>query len=423
MPIRFSCAQCQKSFKVADSSAGKMGRCSDCGHLNKIPAATTSSDPTVAGASGGAERMYEVTSSVSGAVFGPADKRTLTLWLSEHRITPNCQIKQVGGDRWVQASQFFPQLRTGSGKAKAVEIAESVSQSAVDALGPTDAMDPLDPKDPFAKFTSNASDVVANTRGARSASTSTNPYQAVSTGAKRLRVSGEVIPTSGDIGFIISRAFEAYTSNFGLIVGGFVMLLVASFGLMMIAGTLGALGQAGALIGALLTMFGFMYLSAGYIQLALKVGRGEQTTLSDAFSVGDRLLPLIGFMFMVWVGFFIPLLVMGLGITLLGQGEVLVGMGAVLIVLVYVIEIVVGLLLWPGGFLIVDRKTSVLQAFPVGFAIAKKNILQFIAVYILSVIIAWVGLIGIVIGVIFTAPIGILMMSCAYLNMSGQIHE
>ena len=79
------------------------------------------------------------------------------------------------------------------------------------------------------------------------------------------------------------------------------------------------------------------------------------------------------------------------------------------------------LLLWPSYFLIVDRKTKVLKSFGTGAAIGRKNILQFIAIYFLSLLVFFGGFLLLGIGVIFSAPLAALIVCSAYLNMSGQI--
>ena len=406
MPIEFNCAQCNKSFTVADSAAGKTGRCSDCGNLNTIPAA--SSGGSVA-ASGGSSGMFEVTSSVNGSVFGPADRSTLDQWLSENRITPECQIKEVGTDQWVVASQFFPQLKNASHGGAAP--AAAVSSPSVD---------------PFDKFKSaDARQKASAPTFGGNASTAVNPFEAARTDNKNLVVSGEVVPTAGDVSFILSHSFKNYKKNFGVLLGGTVVYLVANFAM----GFLGAviesgLGAPGTAISAILNFVVSTYFIAGVINLMLKVGREEPVAFQDMFDVSDRWLPLIGYVVLLYLALLVPLAIGGIALAALNQAgdlpqQVIIAFGGAVILLF----IVATLLIWPGYLLIVDRKSGVLQAFGLGFAIAKKNVLQSMAVFLLSAVITWAGLLALCVGIIFTMPLGMLIIVCAYLNMSGQIRE
>ena len=402
MPIKFNCAKCNKSFTVADSAAGKTGRCSDCGNLNKIPMAQPA-----ASASGAAKQtsMYEVTSSVNGSIFGPADRTTLNQWLKEDRITPQCQIKKVGSERWVEASKFFPQLAEANREDELPRV--------------VDTLDPPEP-DPFAKFKSSQPAAA----GSVAASTSANPYAAGKSSERKLRVSDQIVPTSGNVGFILNHAFTVYGRSWGIMIGGFFICFATLFGIAIFLEFLSAaIGPAVGAVGGIVNLFVSTYLTAGFFTMALKVGRGEAATLNDCFGSGDRVLPLIGYAFLTSFMFLVPAALIG-GVLFVGAqagGGAAVGvLGGVFIILLSMLAV---LLLWPGYFLIVDRKTTVIESFSVAISIAKKNVLQFIAIYFISVIIAWLGLLLFGIGVIATAPLAMLIIICAYLNMSGQIRE
>ena len=400
MAIDFNCAKCQKAFTVADSSAGKQGRCSDCGHFNTIP-------NTVAATM--APSNYEVTSSVNGAVFGPADQTTLNQWLDEGRITPDCQIKEVGSENWKPAKQFFPKLRNASGNDAAQSFQSAQSSDPPGA-------------DPFAKFKSAAEGPAGAGGSEGAASTSVNPYAASSTRKKQISVTGEVVPTKGDIGFILGHAFEAFKQQMGVMIGGFVIYFILAMGNSLIVQVLPALlGVPGLMIGMLLNMFVSAFLMAGLLNLSLKVGRGESAELGDMFSVGDRVLPMVGFAIIATILLLLPAAALGAVMGLVGQdGGVIAAIAVCIFLLVIMIFV---LLFWPGYFLIADRKTGVRQAFNVGVSIGQKNILQFIGVYIIAGLVGFAGMLLLGIGLLFTGPLAVLILTCAYLNMSGQIRE
>jgi len=362
--------------------------------------------------------MFEVTSGVNGSVFGPADRRTLDQWLQEDRITPDCQIREVGTDLWLAAESFFPQLNPDglSGDAEVSGDSEIVSPEIADAVSPQVA-------DPFAQFKSDQ-------RGgdeAVVASTSVNPYVAGSTARRQIGFSDVIVPTSGDLVFILRRAFEVYITNFGVMVGGVVLSFVASFFLfiaLLIAGAV--LGEAGELLVLILSIFLFTYLVAGLFQLALNVSRGQLASVGDCFCALGRVLPLMGCGALTCALSLIPLsliavLIAFARLTAIDNAEGVIAVGSISLLMVALFCLLAMTCLWPSFFLVLDRKTTVLQAFPVGFSIARKNIIQFTAVLIIVWFVAGIGFMGFGIGIVLTLPKCILILTCAYLNMSGQM--
>lgn len=418
MPIKFNCAKCQKAFTVADTSAGKQGRCNDCGHMNTIPdlAATASTGRST---TSNVSATYEVTSAVNGAVFGPADQSTLKQWVQEGRVTPECQVKKVGTEDWKPAKSLFPKLReavnsAGEAGIQSAEIAEAVAQPVA--------------ADPFANFKSGGA---TNAGAVAAASTAGNPYAAGTAVKKQLVTSGEVVPTTGEIGFILSHAFDAFKAQMGVMIGGFLIYMV----LAMVNGQLpaifgAAIGTPGLIIGFLLNLAIAAYIVAGMLNLSFNVARGEPARVSDLFSAGDRVLPLLGFTMLIYLMMLIPAAVFGLVLGLMGNAGAGAGnpevMGITVFVLAMVFLVVLlifGLLFWPSYFLIADRKTKVFQSFSVGMAIGKKNILQFIAINIIAGLVGFAGLILLIVGVIFTGPLAFLIIATSYLVMSGQIRK
>ncbi len=436
MPIVFHCANCQKKYKAADASAGKTGRCTDCGHINRIPAARPTPPESSTGANQPGGKTYEVKSSINGAVFGPADQNLLRQWLKEDRITADCEIKQVGTDAWVPANGVFPEFRNSTSNDPsdvnangnqssndnhndyaddyAGQIAPVLGASSVSSTVATDV----------AAAANSTANPFAGIGPQGSASMSVNPYAAGSTGATgadHARVLEDITPTYADLEFIFQRAFEVYRRNWGVLVGGGLVMLLALIGAGMLAGALSALGTAAELVGGVLLIALPSFLTTGYVKMAIKASRGDPIEISDLSTAADRILPLLGYYALICLSSLIPgvavlaLLVSG------AQGLMPIELASALGMLIYVVMMTAGLFLWPGLFLIIDKKTSVLKAFSVGFAIAKKNIFQFIAVYIAACVIAWIGVLGLGIGLFFTAPLGLLVVCCAYLNMAGML--
>lgn len=415
MPIKFSCVKCQKAFTVADSAAGKQGRCKDCGYLNTIPHPNAGADRTAAAvpAAVKAAATYEVTSAINGSVFGPADSKTLKQWVKEDRITADCQIKKVGTATWKPAKQLFPQLAQAA-PAQAAPV-EPVAEVGSHSAQPT--------PDAFANFKGGGMGATA----AGTASSSGNPYAAGTTVQKKLLVSGDVVPTAGDVGFIIGHAFEAFKKNWGLAIGGVIINFILVF---VTTGVIQAfpvmLGEVGLVIGGVLFFPVVVYFAAGLMNLFLRLGRMEEASLGDLFNVGDRILPLTGFGFLAGVAVTIPLVilvgVMAVAGNALGAEGAMIA-SVVFFLAIFVFSLLVTLLFWPCYFLIVDRKAKVIEAIGLGMKIGSKNFLPFIAVYLVSTIVYMLGLLVLGVGALVSIPLAFLILVCAYLNMSGQIRR
>ena len=115
------------------------------------------------------------------------------------------------------------------------------------------------------------------------------------------------------------------------------------------------------------------------------------------FSGGERLLPTIGVS------------------VLLGLAA---GVGFLLLIIPGIIVI---LFYWPSYYLVVDRRTPVMQAFTVARSITKGNELTTFVMGLLAFAICFVGLLALCVGIIAAQPLALLMIACAYLMMSGQI--
>lgn len=428
MPIQFNCAKCRKGFTVSDAAAGKRGACKDCGHINTIPQATPSSPSAQAempkskvarkAPAQKNQAMYEVTSSVNGAVFGPADKTTLHQWIKEDRITPDCKIKRVGSDRWKTASSVFPQL------ANSID-----AEPTIQAESPIGGDVAIKADDPFAKFKDNPANKKSQVAASAVSASTANPYQAGSTSQRPIAISDEIVPTSGDIGFIISHAYNQYKSNFGPVFGSCTICFAVAIGMAFLIESLkGTFGQAGETVMAIFNFAITTYFFVGLMQVLLKAGRSQPTKIEEMFSATDRVLPAIGYIILVYLILLVPIgIIGGIAFVLLNQpgdqvqGETLFIPIVVGIVALVLFSTLVSIATWPGYFLVVDRKSTWLSALPNSLAIAKKNILQIFAVFLLAGLIGYSGILLLCVGVVFTAPLALMILACAYLNMSGQI--
>lgn len=432
MSIEFNCAKCRKGFTVSQASAGKKGTCKECGHVNTIPTRSQSEQISDSASRTTSAKqpaaMFEVTSSVNGSVFGPADRALLTQWNREGRITPHCQIKQVGTDRWTIASTFFPDLADTPSNVAAANDQPSLENLKVG--GSSD----VGGDDRFAKFKSTANPATPAERALDSpttASTSVNPYRAGSIANRVVTVGEEVVPTSCDLGFILSHALDRYKKNFGSILGAALICLAVVFAAAIFVDSVkGTVGQAGEVVLRILNFVISTYFFAGTMQVMLKAGRSQPTKVEDMFGVTDRVLPLVGYSILAYLVILVPIAIIGgigfavlnvMGGQLPGQAGtwLAIPLGLILFTLIIVFSVSV----WPGYFLVMDRQSGFASALPLSLSIAKKNFFQIIALMLISGLIAWAGFLLLCVGFIFTAPLAMMIVACGYLNMTGQISQ
>ena len=405
MPIQFACSSCQKKLQVPDDAAGKKGRCNQCGHLNTIPSAsdaesaasfvTKAAETEVAAPQAPVQQAftsatYSVRSSVNGAVFGPADRPTLDQWLSEGRITPDCQLLETGTQTWIAAKSFFPSL--GGGGA--------------------------DPLSPF-----------QNTGTSPTSGGEVNPYASAPRAASTLspKVLAEIVPTWGDLGFCISHGFAMWQKNFGLLLGVFATILGLNYLFqILLQVTVGGLANVGPevafTVGGVVWLIGYVFqtwLGAGGIKIACDLARGQRAEYSDLFGQGNKILRLIAFNLLYLIPFaaLAGILFLAIGGDVRGN-EAIFAVGALVLVL---LAVVVALLAWPAMYLIVDRNMKLGEAIPKSIAIGSKNAILAIPLFIVAGLASASGIIACFIGVIATMSIGQMMIAAGYLNMSGQL--
>lgn len=115
MAIETNCPGCNKLLRVADDYAGKQARCPVCNTIYTIPSpgASQAVEAEVATESTGASATDEswFMKTPEGRVYGPVAKLELDRWLTEGRITAECELRCGEGGTWQSADQTYGALR------------------------------------------------------------------------------------------------------------------------------------------------------------------------------------------------------------------------------------------------------------------------------------------------------------------------
>jgi uncharacterized membrane protein len=149
-----------------------------------------------------------------------------------------------------------------------------------------------------------------------------------------------------------------------------------------------------AVVTALIQAFSY----SGYYHVAMKQLRGEQFSVGDFFSGMKNLVPMLG--------------VTGILAAVQFVGNLLCCLGSLVTLLS------LGLLMFTYP-LIADRNLGTVDAIKTSLDVTKQNPVMFILFGIVAHLVGGIGFIVCCIGVIFTAPLLITTVSCAYRDCFG----
>jgi hypothetical protein len=234
-----------------------------------------------------------------------------------------------------------------------------------------------------------------------------NPYAPTTEYESPLLGEGPIRNVVPEFNDILSYAWNTWKENLGLLVGAsfivFAISIALSFGGGMVEGLLQNNGQptvasivvsiSTAIINNTLGIF----LGVGNVQLLLALLRRQPATLGMLFGGGERFLPALGYS-----------LLFGLAVT---AGFILLIVPGFFLLFRY----------WPGYYLVVDRRTPVMEAFTLAGEITRGNTMNTFRVGLMGTGIGILGVLACGVGILFAQPLAMLLFGSAYLMMSGQI--
>ncbi|MEX2027835.1 MAG: hypothetical protein WEH44_11040 [Pirellulaceae bacterium] len=112
MVIDVPCSGCGQKLQVGTEHAGKMARCPACGHITPVPAAN--GEPTSSAAAADPFPVEKPANwymrTPEGQEFGPASRTDLDRWVTEGRVTADCQLRGGETEPWESADRVYPAL-------------------------------------------------------------------------------------------------------------------------------------------------------------------------------------------------------------------------------------------------------------------------------------------------------------------------
>jgi phage FluMu protein Com len=236
-----------------------------------------------------------------------------------------------------------------------------------------------------------------------------NPFQ--SPHAEQMRATPEFEirrgfqPTRIDLGDVMGRAWRIYKANFGICLGATLLVLAINYAVAFGVGfglsfstrnaPIAAQQSASAMTNILAQVLG-IWLFMGLMVFLLKICRGESAPFADIFSGGPYLLRGIGvnilFILAVTIGFLLLIFPAFIAMTMFG----------------------------PAFVLLVDQQTGVLESMRMSRTATRGNKLTLFALYLLCLVIAFVGLLMCGVGMFLAQPYIMLVYVVSYLAMTGQ---
>lgn len=225
-------------------------------------------------------------------------------------------------------------------------------------------------------------------------------------------------PTKIDAGEVISASWAIFKSQMGLCIGGFLLfcflLSVSSFALffvldivgMALFGGMGGGGMGrrppnpGAFLGLglfnFLIVVLFVYFDTGFHLLFLNIARGRNAEIGNLFGGGPYFLRILGntliFFILVVIGYMLCII------------------PGILVILMF----------WPFQFVIVDRNPPGLGGLIEAKELTEGNWGAVFLLELASLGILLLGELACGVGMLFAAPLVMLMFAVAYCRMSGQ---
>jgi uncharacterized membrane protein len=194
------------------------------------------------------------------------------------------------------------------------------------------------------------------------------------------------------IGPVISRAWNIYKNNLGIVLGATAVYLLIIF--VLSGGELLGLGMGLQLTGNLLVIILGGPLTVGYYGIMMRLVRGEEANIGDLFD---------GFQHFG----------RAVGVYLLMSLATLVGL-----ILLIVPGIIVAVGLWPSLYLVYDERHGVVETLQRAWELTRGHKLELFVLGIVLILIGVLGLLAFVVGLILTVAFVYVAAAVAYEELS-----
>lgn len=254
-----------------------------------------------------------------------------------------------------------------------------------------------------------------------------------------------VDPTPGrlDPGEVISTSYAIFKEQMGLVLGGVVIAMIiqqmssiplqifSRVGPFLLADGQVEIGVIVCVIAVLSMLFQIavsIYTTCGILLLLLNVVKGRPAEIPDLFRGGRYFVPMLLTLMLIYFAIFLLYMVCfapGIAIMIASDGEeagIGIGLGVIFggVALVYVIMFAFMLVYGMFPFVMVDRDARGISSLGQARRLSKGHRFNLFVVGLATVGINLLGVGVCCVGLIFTVPLSYLMITVAYMRMSGQ---
>ncbi len=232
-----------------------------------------------------------------------------------------------------------------------------------------------------------------------------NPYLAPQAGyyaPSEPSLGGKLGNVPADIASILNYAAALWQKNLGLLIGATLVLFGVTLVFVFLSQVVAhmRLREVGVLLSLMIDLTSQLvgiFLGIGYTRITLKLARNQPVEFDELFRGGPVFLSVLGVLILYALA---------------------VGFGLLLCI---VPGIIIAMLWWPCYYLVLDRKTTVLESFEMARMIMRGNMGTVILVWLLGAGIGLVGFMACCVGLVAAVPLVAIMKTTAYLMMSGQL--
>lgn len=261
-----------------------------------------------------------------------------------------------------------------------------------------------------------------------------NPYAPPLSELEPELVPLDLKPVEFSIGDVLTRTWEIYRDRMGICIGvtdGCIAINYAgNLGLQLAMGVASLAKNQAVMVLIMVVAFvaAFllqMWLSIGQLLVMLDIARGRNASFGGVFRGGRFIFPVLAASILLWLALGTMLGLTAVpGVLLwvaLGRdsvaGPIVFGLGLTAGV---VATCILGLRCSQFNYLIIDRNLGIMDSLRTSMTITRGNAGMIFVIYLLTGAINIGGFLACFIGILFTLPFSVLLVTVTYLALTGQ---
>lgn len=200
---------------------------------------------------------------------------------------------------------------------------------------------------------------------------------------------------------LFSESIKIFKTNWSVMILGFIALVVSILAINSLGTVIVNLSDGLMAIAILINILTWLFevlISIGFVNLALRVSRGETSSIKDIYFAFNSKFPILNYV-------------------------LLSIMVSVLVILGYFLLIIPGIILTAGllfaNYLFIDQKKGIQASLEKSWEITKGYKLKILGLLILILLLNILGLLSIVVGLLITLPLTQIILTVLYFKLTN----